>query len=770
MSTHATSRGRCACLAATMALCTVLARAQQPQKTVVRLSVNQVEKGDVIVLLSPGDVLIRVTDLAESGLSGFSGERQTVAGDLYVSLASLAPAATYKVNEKELTLEISARNDLLGRKVLDLRSPRPEGIEYTRNTTGFLNYALTERTGAPFSVVGEAGISLGGPLLLSNFSQVGGRFIRGSSSLTFDERDRLRRWTIGDTPANSVSALTAGLPLLGIGVSRNFNLDPYFIRLPSLGISATVDTPSTLEVYLNGRLIHQEQVPPGQIDLRNLPAVQGNGSVRLVIRDAFGREREIVSPYYLGSRILARATSEYTYNLGLVRTQTASATASYGPLAFLASHRRGMSDKLTAGFHIEALGGLFNAGPSIAARLPRGEFEISTAASTRYGKPGATASLSYSYVGHRFGFGLLARARSVSSPSFDLTLRGAPPLADTNVFVSIPYRSRATFSLQYGASRLPGAQWTKTLSVIGSVRVASRMSLTFSARSSLGSSQPGESVSVGLNYTIGKRTIANAGLQLDGSSIGSNLQVAQSLPPVGNGFGYRVLGQTGPSNQFSGLFQYQGPYGRYEADYTNIARKQAASFTVSGSITDVAGRVRFAQPVQESFGLLHLPGLPGVTGYLENLEVGRTDSRGDLFIPTLQPYYGNRVKIDAEQIPVNSDIGITEKLVAPPYRGGAVISFPVQRVQAITGKLVVQVDGKDVVPAYGDLAVIVAGKRVVSPVGMQGQFYFENLPPGRHVAKIEGGEQECQFTLTVSSSNKPFLDLGTLRCVAEPGH
>jgi outer membrane usher protein len=180
--------------------------------------------------------------------------------------------------------------------------------------------------------------------------------------------------------------------------------------------------------------------------------------------------------------------------------------------------------------------------------------------------------------------------------------------------------------------------------------------------------------------------------------------------------------------------------------------------------------VRFAQPVQESFGLLHLPGLPGVTGYLENQEVGRTDSRGDLIIPALQPYYGNRVKIDAEQIPVNSDIGITEKLIAPPYRAGAVISFPVQSVQSITGNLIVQVDGKSFVPEYGDLTLIMAGKPVLSPVGMRGPFYFENLARGRHLVKLEGGEQECQFTLAVPSSSKPFLDLGTLRCVAEPRH
>jgi outer membrane usher protein len=162
--------------------------------------------------------------------------------------------------------------------------------------------------------------------------------------------------------------------------------------------------------------------------------------------------------------------------------------------------------------------------------------------------------------------------------------------------------------------------------------------------------------------------------------------------------------------------------------------------------------------------------LPGVRGYVENQEVGQTDSDGDLIIPTLQPYYGNRVRIDAEQIPVNSDIGTTEKLIAPPYRAGALVSFPVQRVQAITGNLIIEAEGKSIVPEYGDLVVTVAGKRVISPVGTQGQFYFENLAPGRHRAKLEGGERECEFTLAVPASSGPFLRLSTQRCAAEPGH
>ena len=59
--------------------------------------------------------------------------------------------------------------------------------------------------------------------------------------------------------------------------------------------------------------------------------------------------------------------------------------------------------------------------------------------------------------------------------------------------------------------------------------------------------------------------------------------------------------------------------------------------------------------------------------------------------------------------------------------------------------------------------------RVNAPLGARGEFYFENLPEGRHEAEVtfEGGS--CAFMLTIPRSQEPALDLGELRCsVIEP--
>ncbi|MGH9650441.1 MAG: hypothetical protein ACRD3I_08215, partial [Terriglobales bacterium] len=134
-------------------------------------------------------------------------------------------------------------------------------------------------------------------------------------------------------------------------------------------------------------------------------------------------------------------------------------------------------------------------------------------------------------------------------------------------------------------------------------------------------------------------------------------------------------------------------------------------------------------------------------------------------IPNLLSYYGNQLRIAEQDVPINHSIEATEKIIAPPFRGGAVVLFPVQRIQSLMGTLVVEVAGKPVVPAYGQLTVTVNGRQIESPVGKQGEFYLENVPTGRHTAQVEYEGGTCKFELDAPASEKPEVDLGTVRCV-----
>ena len=64
-----------------------------------------------------------------------------------------------------------------------------------------------------------------------------------------------------------------------------------------------------------------------------------------------------------------------------------------------------------------------------------------------------------------------------------------------------------------------------------------------------------------------------------------------------------------------------------------------------------------------------VPGVGGVHGTLSNQVVGTTNKNGNLLIPNMLPYYGNRVGIEDKDIPFEYNINATEMTIAPPYRG-----------------------------------------------------------------------------------------------------
>jgi outer membrane usher protein len=168
--------------------------------------------------------------------------------------------------------------------------------------------------------------------------------------------------------------------------------------------------------------------------------------------------------------------------------------------------------------------------------------------------------------------------------------------------------------------------------------------------------------------------------------------------------------------------------------------------------------------VQDGYALVSVPGVPGVRAALNNQEVGRTDSRGRLLVPNLLPYYGNRLSITDQDIPIDYSIAVTDRLVAPPVKGGSVVTFPARRVQAFVGTLVVESGGRTITPAYGQLTVTAEGQTFESPIGRDGEFYLENLPRGRHPAVIDHKDAACRFTLEAPVSAASLVDVGTVRC------
>jgi len=750
------------------------------EQAILQWSVNGVERGEVVVRLRSPDVLVRVADLEQAGVRGFAGRRETVGGVAYVSLASLAPAVTFEMDERALTLRLTTAPSLLPTTVQDFLQSRPAGLIYTDDTTAFLNSSVTGIDFERYTWTGEGGLSIRNTLLYGTaFRDELGVFSRGLTSFTVDDRARLVRYLVGDR-FDSTGPLGGGALLGGLSVSREFSLDPYFVRFPTVGLSGAVFTRSTAEVYVNGQLLRREVLPPGPFELRNLPASVGSGTAEVILRDAFGRQQVITSPFYFTSTLLRASTQEWSYDMGFKRDSQVAGLGEYGAWAVLARHRIGITDDVSVGGRLELGADLLSGGPLLTTRLPLGEMELAVAGSRSDTADGWAASLAYSYASRPFTVSWALRA--VSDHYVTTSLRAPEDRArlEATALVGFPVTTASTVTLQYTHTDFRDADPQERVSAAVSVRLTNRANLFVTASHAR---QPGlkpeTTVFTGLTYYLGDNTTATASHEVGRHHHNSALEVQRSLP-LGEGFGYRARAvraeqdlpqmdgrSAGSTVDYQGLaqLQYQGRYGFYEGTYERGGDRNATTLTAAAGIVAIGGGVHVSRPVQDGFALVRVPGVPGVRGSLNNQEIGRTDSRGTLLVPNLLPYYANRLGIKAEDIPIDYSISTTERMVGPPVKGGSIVTFPARRVQAIIGALVLEIEGRTVTPAYGQLTVTAAGETFESPIGRDGEFYLENLPRGRHPAVVDHKEALCRFTLDAPVSPASLVDMGTVRCI-----
>lgn len=740
----------------------VLAAAEQ--RAILELRINEVQKGELTVLLREVDVLAPLRDLEVAGLKSLRGSREKIGGDSYVLLSTLAPEITFSIDEKDLSLRLTAPPSMLGYNLIEPQSGKPTDITYGEGSSGFVNYAINLRDFKHTDVFSEIGINVKNGLLYSGIAKnQDGGFVRGLSNLTLSNRESLIRTIVGDRLVSS-DILGGSVVMGGVSYFREFALDPYFVRNPGFNYSGAVSTPSTVDVYVNGQLLRRVPLPPGQFDLRDLPVPAGAGDTRLVLRDAFGREQEIGSQYYFSAGLLKPGLHEFSYNFGSLRNNLATQSWDYGPLIFLGRHRLGINDSLTAGLRLEASEEVMSGGPSVSFRLPLGEVEFATAVSGSHGLAGGATFFGYHYLGKLFNLGGSIRLMSPQYATTSLKASDERSWMQFNALTGLSVSSRLGVSLRYTLenSKLDGL--SHRISMSTSTRVSDRVSLFVTGTHSRQATGVSNGVFAGLTFLFGHTTGSLSYENLGG--VGVETAVLQKSLPIGSGFGYRLQASTGQDQNFSvdSQLQYQNQYGRYEASYNRLAGQDSTVLSASGGLAVIGRDFYLTRPVQESFAVIRVPGVDGVRGYASNQEVGYTNTKGNLFVPNLLSYYGNKLSISDKDIPLNYTIAATQRVIAPPFRGGVLVTFPVQRIQRATGVVNIVSAETIEIPTFGQLTIDVNGKQLESPIGRQGEFYLENLPTGRHQAIINYQGNACSFTLAMPQSDEPLVQLGTIQC------
>jgi outer membrane usher protein len=738
------------------------------QRAPLQLMVNDVDKGVSVVLLRGGEVLVDVDDLAKAGLAKIGGVPETVAGKRYVALGPLAPGVKYEIDQVNLALRLTVDPNLLAANKIDLQQQlAPENLTYQTVPGGFLNYAFSGQriqNQSSYSAFTEQGVSLDGAFFDNNLTAgTGTRVSRTSTSLTFDDRDKLTRLVLGDSTA-TLGSLGGTSPIGGVSFSTQFAVNPYFVPFPGQTFAGIVNTPSTADVYVNGQLVRSIELPPGPFNLQNLPVTNGAGVTRVVIRNALGQTQELGAPFYQSTTLLREGLQQFTYNLGMEHDLGAPGFGHYIRPAFLASHSFGLTDAVTPGAFLEADRHVLAAGPNLTVALPLGQVALLAAGShdTAAGS-GVSSSLEYSYQALDFSAGVDLTYESSHYATISVPGNIDRPLTNATGFFSMPF-GLLDVTLQVSHEHFRDAGRNDQASLGSTYQLSDRIALSAVLSESRSAGQPvNNALFVALNFALGERSSATASVNHAKGVENETAQIQQSLP-LGEGFGYRGQLQTGPHSTQIGDVQYQGKYGLYEAEYDQLSGQDTERVNVGGGVVAVGGDIFATRAITDSFALVRVADLKGVATSLNGQPVGKTDRNGELMIPSMTSYLGSRIDINDQTVPSDYTIDATERVVATSLRGAAIVDFPVHRQRALVGTIVIESGGKTVVPSYGDLTVTAGEKPFTSPIGAGGEFYLDSLPSGSFPAVVTYADGECRFTLAAPATQDHIIKLGQLTC------
>jgi outer membrane usher protein len=397
------------------------------EHVVVSITLNTEPKGEFFIFVTPeGDYWVKVQDLQAMGLREPAGKRIEIDGEPYLSL-QLLPGVEVQFDEKTLSLEIRSAPELLPKETFDLQPQPRKNVRQPRDNSAFLNYGVsyagnTSGTPGVLTVTPELGARVGDFLFQTDGVYTTARtnepFVRFATNVTYDNRDTLQRWIVGDFFASS-GELGGFLNLGGISVSKVYSIAPYFIKRPLASIAGAVALPSEAEVYLDNVRVAKEKLAPGAFELRNLDYYGGLRDVTVIIKDRFGREQVFSYPYYFTDVLLRQGLHEYSYNLGFRREDFGVASNHYGGLALSALHRYGVTNDLTLGLRGEATTKQGNFGPVGLYRLAtNGVLSMSLAVGHDEAHPGIglAGSLGYSYQWRGLNTQFLLRGFNAAYP------------------------------------------------------------------------------------------------------------------------------------------------------------------------------------------------------------------------------------------------------------------------------------------------------------------------------------------------------------------
>lgn len=627
-----------------------------------------------------------------------------------------------------------------------------------------------------------------------------------NTRLVHDDTQNLIRYQVGELsyPTSGFQGFTQ---LLGVGMARNFLLQPYRVTQPVGQTRFVLESPATVDVLVNDVKVKSLQLPAGTYQLSDFPVISGANNVRLIITDNAGRVEEKDLSILTDGTLLKAGLAEFTANAGVpVDPLSTSRAYQTNKPQISALLRYGLTDTYTAGVNIQ--GGaeqqLFGLGQTLAG--PLGLFHLESALSRARGQGG----LADNWDG---GARLEYRLLTDNARPNDL-----PPDAWQ---AAVEYQGSA-FNVPAGQTNTSGLQlqssynhaFTEKLSLLfgssyrfasGSVEDDYRTNLTFSYR-------PRSNWVITIDNAISLRDhfsvlanitwfpwrsneVASAGYDSQSRTLRSSYTRYRAAN-TGWDTGLEVE-HTPYGENIGGNLGYTGIRGtaRLQSERRTTLDGKAGTSTQVNLATAVAyagGNVALSHPINNSFAIV-VPVKGTTRGRLllnpntlddgETTDEGHSGPFGPAVLTDLSPYTYRYVQANI----ANASTPERDNFVLfPSYKSGTRVRVGRPHLAEVEGYLddaddkplsyiaanvntqrgsraAAVVDDSDIEPAAGpiDLPFTFTNK--------DGFFHIDDLPPGTYRLAMPDNDQGT-FEFTVPEHVSGTIDLGHRRLNVRAGH
>ena len=639
-------------------------------------------------------------------------------------------------------------------------------FDFNYNQTKVSGTAATRDLGALTelgysSYMGVLSSSFVGRNLASSDSATPRSWRRLETTLNRDFPDQKITLRVGDSTTRSVSN-GRSVYFGGVQLTRNFSLAPGFLTQPLPIISGTSSAPSTVELYVNDALRQTSNVPTGPFAIDNFPLLTGGGQVRVVVRDVLGRETVVVQPFFSHSSMLEAGLSDWSAELGAVRQNLGTENADYGQRFGAGLYRYGLNKETTLETNVQWGRDTQTIGLGIARALPGQVLGQATVSTSHDRTAGDGHEYSLGLEHNSLVHGLSARVLGASMGFRQLGRQSATLPNKLETAANYTYSKDRWGNIGLGFAKIDTYDrgTLNTYSLNYSVRVGAQATLSFSATRVSGQSS-GTSVGASLNVPLDNRMFSSTSVNHRGGKTDAYTSISQGLAGE-TGLGWRALAgsRTGQGYGEAGVY-YQGSKGLLSADASSSSSQQSVRLGAQGAVVMMDGKVFASRRVQDSFALVEVPGYANVGVGFQGSSQTKTDEAGFAFLPRLQPYQRNSIRLDPNELPISAELDTIEQIAVPSARSGVKVTFPVRSGRAALIRIAL--DDQLDAPAGAEIELVGDNKEFF--VARRGEAFITGLQ-AKNTLRLKHKGSTCTFEANMPVGNSPdeIVRLGPLAC------